>query len=532
MKPMKKYVYLTALALFYTTACSPLFAQGTAKTNPKPASNGKTLTLTKAQVQDKIKGGWAGQTIGVTYGGPMEFKYNGTIIQEYQPIPWYDGYLKKTMTENPGLYDDIYMDLTFVEVFEKEGLDAPVASHANAYANAGYALWHANQAGRYNILHGIDPPQSGHWLNNPHADCIDYQIEADFAGLMSPGMPNTASEISDKIGHIMNYGDGWYGGVYMGALYTLAFTSNDISYVVKESLKTIPKESAYYQCINDVIGWHSKYPNDWKQTWFEVQKKWTADIGCPDGVFKPFNIDATVNSAYVVIGLLYGNGDFGKTLEISTRCGQDADCNPSSAGGILGTMLGYQKIPAQWKLGLKEAEPLDFKYTTTSLNDVYEIGFKHALQNVERNGGKIAGDKVTIQVQQPQPVRFEKSFEGHYPVRQIGIHQLLKDEYSFDFEGVGFVVTGETAKWDRQFPTMTPYIFNAELYVDGKLLETVALPVNYITRRYDLFWKYQLPQGKHTVRMKLLNPSPDHPCRLNEVLIYAEKPAVADSTGK
>src|SRR6218665_170676 len=146
----------------------------------------KYLTISKEALHDKIKGGWAGQTIGVTFGGPMEFRYNGTIINEYQPIPWYDGYLKKTMIENPGLYDDLYMDLTFVDILEKEGLDAPVESHAKAYANAGYSLWHANQAGRYNILHNIMPPQSGHWLHNPHADCIDYQIECDFAGLMSP----------------------------------------------------------------------------------------------------------------------------------------------------------------------------------------------------------------------------------------------------------------------------------------------------------------------------------------------------------
>jgi short subunit dehydrogenase-like uncharacterized protein len=63
------------------------------------------------------------------------------------------------------------------------------------------------------LLQGIKAPESGHWMNNPHADDLDYQIESDFAGLMSPGMPNTASAISDKIGHIMTYGDGWYGGV-------------------------------------------------------------------------------------------------------------------------------------------------------------------------------------------------------------------------------------------------------------------------------------------------------------------------------
>lgn len=175
------------------------------------------------------------------------------------------------MTDNPGVYDDLYMDLTFVEVFQKEGLDAPVSAHANAFAKAGYMLWHANQAARYNILNGLEAPASGYWKNNPHADCIDYQIEADFAGLMSPGMPNTASAISDKIGHIMNYGDGWYGGVYIGAMYSLAFTSDNINYIVTEALKTIPANTKYHQCISDVIAWH-KYPNDWKQTWFEVQK--------------------------------------------------------------------------------------------------------------------------------------------------------------------------------------------------------------------------------------------------------------------
>ncbi|RDC61952.1 ADP-ribosylglycohydrolase family protein [Adhaeribacter pallidiroseus] len=509
--------FVILLLLCYSSVFSQTFKSGN---GPTSSSNHKTITLTKDALQDKIKGGWAGQTIGVTYGGPMEFRYNGTLIQEYQPIVWYDGYLKKTMTENPGLYDDIYMDLTFVDVLEKEGLDAPVSSFAKSYANAGYALWHANQVGRYNILHGIAAPESGHWLNNPHADCIDYQIEADFAGLMSPGMPNTASQISDKIGHIMNYGDGWYGGVYMGALYTLAFTSNDIKYIVKEALKTIPAKSNYYQCMSDVIRWHEQYPNDWKQTWFEVQKKWTSDTGCPDGIYKPFNIDATVNSAYVIIGLLYGNSDFGKTVEIATRCGQDADCNPSSAAGILGTMLGYSKIPPYWKQGLKEVESLDFKYTTMSLNEVYDIGLKHALQQITSNGGKVVGNNVTIQLQQPQPVRLEQSFGGHFPAKRLNVNKPLKDEYTFTFDGNGFVVTGETAKWDSK----SEYVCKAEIYLDNKLLETVELPTSFTGRRPELFWKYKLPNGQHSVKIKLLNPTPENTCQLGDIITYSDKP--------
>ena len=481
---------------------------------------GKDITLTKAQLKDKIMGGWAGQTIGVTFGGPYEFRFNGTFIGDYQPLLWYDGYLKQTMLNNPGLYDDLYMDLTFVDVFEKYGLDAPVDSFANAFATAGYTLWHANQSGRYNILHGIKPPASGHWKNNPHADCIDYQIESDFAGLMSPGMPNTASQISDKIGHIMNYGDGWYGGIYVGAMYTMAFTSNDILYIVSEALKTVPKQSEFYQCINDVIGWYKKYPTDWKQTWLEVQKKWANDIGCPDGVFVPFNIDAKVNAAYVVIGLLYGGGDFTKTLEISTRCGQDADCNPSSAGGILGAVLGYDKIPAYWKLGLKEAESIDFKYTTMSLADVYEIGLKQAVQVVQKNGGKIEGEKVVIKRQQPTAVRFEKSFPQLYPTEKLSPKwNEANDELSFDFEGTGFVIKGDVTHFAK-----SSAVIKAELYVDDVKIEDIDLPINYTTRRNELAWKYDLPRGHHKVDLKINNRPKEDNLQGLQLLIYSNQP--------
>lgn len=480
----------------------------------------KLITLTKEQLQNKIKGGWAGQTIGVTFGGPYEFRFNGTFIGDYQKLKWENGYLKDNMINNPGLYDDLYMDLTFVNVFEKYGLNAPVDSFANAFAHADYMLWHANQAARYNILNGIPAPASGFWKNNPHADCIDYQIESDFAGLMSPAMPNTASAISDKIGHIMNYGDGWYGGVFVGAMYSLAFVSKDINYIITEALKTIPAQSDFYKCITDVINWHKKYPADWKQTWFEVQKKWADDIGCPEGVFVPFNIDAKVNAAYVVMGLLYGHSDFTKTLEITTRCGQDADCNPSTAGGVLGTVLGYDAIPAYWKQGLKEAEEINFKYTTMSLNSVYETGFKHALLNIERNGGTVKDNNITIKVQEPKTVKYEKSFPGLYPVKKENVKWSdSKSEIYFSVKGTGFVLRGETGRWGNH----TDFVLNAELYIDDKLAETIKLPVNYTTRRYEICWKYDLPEGDHNIKLKLLNPSAEYPVLNAEAIIYASK---------
>jgi len=476
------------------------------------------LTITKQQLLNKIKGGWAGQTIGCTFGGPTEFRFCGTMIQDYVPILWPDGNMKWWYENAPGLYDDVYMDLTFVDVFDRLGLDAPVDSFAMAFAHAGYSLWHANQAARYNILNGIMPPESGYWLNNPHADDIDYQIEADYSGLMSPGMPNAASAISDKIGHIMNYGDGWYGGVYVGAMYSLSVISGDINFIVENALKVIPEQSRFYQCMKDIIQWHKAYPGDWKRTWFECQKKWSEDVGCPDGALVPYDIDAVINSAYILIGLLYGEGDFSKTLEIATRCGQDSDCNPASAGGILGAILGYDQIPAFWMKNLKEVEDMNFAYTNISLNKTYQMSFNQALLMIERNGGKIDGENITIRCQQPTPVRYEKGFDGLYPVEIKGVNKKITDLDSVEFEGTGVVMKGYVASPDKN------YAAKMEAYVNGKLAETINLPANITTRRYDLFWKYQMPKAKYTLTFKWLNPSPEASINFGDAIVYSDAP--------
>ena len=478
-----------------------------------------TVTMTKSELLDKIKGGWAGQTIGCTYGGPTEFKFRGTMIQDYVPIRWGEGRMKNFFLNGPGLYDDLYMDLTFVEVFDRLGLDAPVDSFAMAFATREYILWHANQAARYNILHGVMPPESGHWLNNPHADDLDYQIEADYAGLMTPGMPDSASEISDKIGHIMNYGDGWYGGVYVGAMYSLAFVLDDIEAVVTEALKTIPEQSRFYQCMSDVIAWHRQYPDDWKQTWFECERKYSEDIGCPDGALVPYNIDAVINSAYIIIGLLYGEGDFFKTIDISTRCGQDSDCNPASAAGILGVMLGYSNIPQMWMEELYQVEDIRLAYTEATLNDAYRMSFDHALEMIKRNGGEVSDDAVTIKCQHPTAVRYEKSFEGMYPVMRRNVNKFLKPSAEIEFEGNGFALRGSVKSEDPDYEALV------EVSIDGEVVKTMGLPVSMARRSQEICWKYQLPLGPHKISLKWLNPLEGSQVHCGELIVYSDAPA-------
>lgn len=490
---------------------------------PASLDYGSTVVIDKVAMMDKIKGGWAGQTIGCTYGGPTEFKYKGGIIHDEAPVIWYDDYAYDTFIGDPGLYDDVYMDLTFVEVMAENGVDTPAETYALAFARDDYKLWHANQVARYNILNGVMPPLSGHWRNNPHADDIDFQIEADFIGMICPGMVNTSSEIGDRIGHIMNYGDGWYGGIYMGAMYALAFVSDDIPFIVEEALETIPENTKYRACIEDVVSLWRQYPDDWKACRFEIEKRYGNEKGCPEGVFNGFNIDAVINSAYVVIGLLYGEGDFFRTMDISTRCGQDSDCNPASAAGILGVIKGYSGIPDFWKPAMEKVEDMDFPYTSVSLSGIYDLNLRLACEIIERGGGKVEGDDLHIVLQKPEAVAFEQSFEGLYPVEKRVLKNIFRDELSVDFTGNSVVLMGQVTQTGETADES--YVAELEASIDGEPVETFTMPYDYIKRKYDIFHIYELPvDGEHTLTVKVLNPHKNYIVEAKEMVVYGTAP--------
>ncbi len=489
------------------------------------------VKISKEVLRDKIKGAWAGQTIGCTYGGPTEFLYTG-IIPSGTPIYWRDNSIKWWFENAPGLYDDVYMDLTFVDVFQKEGLDAPVESFAKAFANAPYPLWHANRQARYNILHGIMPPQSGYWENNPHADDIDFQIEADYAGIMAPGMVNSAVFYSDAIGHMMNFGDGWYGGVYVAAMYALAYVSNDVEFIVTEALKTIPAQSRFYKGMADIIKWHKLYPKDWQVTWALFSSKYGNDVGCPEGVNAPFDIDALINSGYIIIGLLYGHKDFYKTIDISTRCGQDSDCNPASSGGILGCILGYSHIPDFWKEPMFAYEDVPFVFTNISVNKATDYSFSQALQVIERGGGTIEGDNVVIKTQKPDAVRYEKSFEGHFPLAKNAVGKGLDEVREIRFTGNGIAVAGHLQLVPNY--QQRGYVARLEVYLDGEYSTTMYVPSAPNGSSAEIYYKYNLPEGDHVVTFRVLNKESDSNIAVDHYVVYTadKNKTTADYSGR
>ena len=177
----------------------------------------KERRISVEEYRDKMKGGWIGQMVGVGWGAPTEFKFKGKIIPEDQVPAW------KPVMVNQYKQDDIYVEMTFLRSMELHGLDVSIRQAGIDFANSQYRLWWENERCRKNLRRGIAPPSCSHPKFNGHADGIGYQIQSDFSGLISPGLPVRVIAVGEVFGRLTNYGDGLYAGQFMGGMYAEAF---------------------------------------------------------------------------------------------------------------------------------------------------------------------------------------------------------------------------------------------------------------------------------------------------------------------
>jgi inosine-uridine nucleoside N-ribohydrolase len=508
------------------------------------AKTDEFLIIDTDVLRDKIAGGWAGKMIGVTYGAPTEFHALQKIYND--SIRWKPSDIKGSLWQ-----DDLYVQLTFLMSMDQFGVNAPVKKFQEMFAKAGYPLWHANMQARKNYYDSIFAPLSGKPEYNFHADDIDFQIEADYIGFMCPGMPVKASAIADRIGHIMNYGDGVYGGIFVSALYSQAFFENDINLIIGNALKSIPEESDYSRTIRDVIKLNKHYPDDWKSAWKELEAKWGDVDIC--GAGDPFNIDAKLNGAYIVMGLLYGNGDPMKTLEITTRCGQDSDCNPSNALAVLGVLKGFSNLPENMRKGVEAISDSVFINTNYSFSKAVESTYNYALGFIKESGGIVSGKKIQIKVRQPVSPDIEVSFPnlvfdsrisvfdkaaikrtGKWKNQDVPAGKNAKwivsgeknDELQITFEGSGISITGNWVADGGK----------ADIYLDGALHRTIDTYYNFSNQQHQdvsIWHAFGLKPGTHTVKIVVKGEKRPESAGTNiyisEALIFKTEPKKSDN---
>ena len=362
----------------------------------------ETLHLDLDDYRDRLRGGVAGQMIGVSFGAPHEFKARGRTIDG--PLaPW-----RPDRVWNALAQDDLYVEARFLAALQEHGVELTGDQAAATLRDATFALWHASAAARENLLQGIEPAGVGHPRHNPHADCIDFQIEADLFGLLCPALPRSARRLCDRFGPMLGYGDGLYGGWFVAGMYARAWREADASGAalrrcVDAGLRMIPDDSGYARLVRDVLAVHDVEPDDWRAAWRMLEERWADGDLCPDGDGRLLNIDAKLNGGYAVIGLLYGDGDFERTLEISTRCGQDADCNPATAAGVLGTILGYGALPARYTDGFDALTGHSFHDSPYDLPAMLAAMESVTREIIDRAGGHLDERGLVVDAERPAP---------------------------------------------------------------------------------------------------------------------------------
>jgi hypothetical protein len=302
-------------------------------------------------------------------------------------------------------------------------------------------------------------------------------------------------------------------------MYSAAFFESDPRKLVEAGLATLPAESPYAKLIADVLQWSTENPDDWTKVWQLIQDKWDKRDPCPQGALDPFNIDAKLNGAYIALGMLYGRGEFEETIKISTRAGQDSDCNPASAAGVLGVVYGYSGIPEIYKAGIPEIENEKFSFTEHTFKTISESTTQRAVELIQKNGGQFLGDSVIIKIQEPEAAVLESWDDYGSPVERIaanderwtwtgrwgahagrdgkaieGIKRSASKgaEGSIEFEGTGFILAGSLLTSGGM----------ADVYLDEEPPVTIDSYLEDGERRSEsLFHRFGLTSGQHTVRI-------------------------------
>ncbi len=288
------------------------------------------MILDKNIYRDKVYACWIGKNIGGTMGTP----YEGS--REINDIK---GFVTKAGEILPN--DDLDLQLVWLYAMEQCG---PYAVNAAMLGDYWISLvtphWNEYGIGKSNMKRGLPPPMAGDYDNdwkNSNGAWIRTEIWASTA----PGLPHVAARHAMEDAMVDHgAGEGTFAAAFVAAMQSAAFVLSDLSACIEVGLAAVPEKSRLYQSIRFVLDCREKGMG-WKETRNAVQKL-NADIG--DGWF-----EAPSNVAYTVIGLLWGEGDFKKSMITAINCGDDTDCTGATVGATLGILQGTAGIPADWR---------------------------------------------------------------------------------------------------------------------------------------------------------------------------------------
>lgn len=310
--------------------------------------------------KDKVRACWLGKNIGGTLGAPLE------CVRGAYDIDFYLHDLSEGVLPN----DDLDLQLIWLNAAERYGkaLNAEILSEY--WLSFIVADWAEYGAAKNNLAFGIQPPVSG-WYNNCNKDSCGSFIRSEIWACLAPGHPEIAVKYAREDAICDHADEGLYGEIFCAAIQSAAFTESDMNKLLEIGLNYIPDNCAVAKAINTALSAY-KSGKDWKEARRDVLKAVPGTFGMYRGYVDQEpeadipvgerGFDAPSNIGLMMIGWLYGEGDFSKSICIAAGCGEDADCSAGTLAATLGIIYGTKGIDNKW------LEPIGDEIKTISLD--------------------------------------------------------------------------------------------------------------------------------------------------------------------
>ncbi len=288
------------------------------------------IKLDRKLYKDKVYACWIGKNIGGTMGTPYEGQRKMHDIKGFVTAP-------NVVLPN----DDLDLQLVWLMALEQQGSRAITSSLLGEYWLSFISPhWNEYGIGKGNMRAGLVPPLSGDYENswrNSNGAWIRTEIWASVA----PGVPDVAARYAIEDAVVDHgAGEGTFAAAFVAAMQSAAFVIRDLRRCIEIGLAAIPDDSRMAKSVRLAMALY-----DGGKTWQEARNavfEANADLG--DGWF-----EAPSNVTYAVIGLLWGEGDFKKSMIIAINCGDDTDCTGATVGSTLGILYGTAGIPNDWR---------------------------------------------------------------------------------------------------------------------------------------------------------------------------------------
>jgi hypothetical protein len=218
--------------------------------------------------------------------------------------------------------------------------------------------------------------------------------------------------------------------VHYGAMYAAAFFEPDVAKLVDAGTAALPPGSRFASTVEEMKRLHRLYPGDWRKARREMAARYYRDEPLETKTIW----NANLNGAAGILALLYGGGDFQKTLDLACAMGFDADNQAATMAGLVALARGRAVIPRELlfpfpELGWKE--PLNDVYKNVTREDMPDASLRDMARRMARQGvatvlarggRRLLEDGVEYLVIDPD-ARFSPPLElpaGPSPVLEVG----------------------------------------------------------------------------------------------------------------